>query len=111
MFGWNTSNEEDDSEDFEAIIPGRILFFVDLSAVNNHQQYDPGLYAVVQSLQKAPTRIPFTRLLSKGVMKPGFHFHLCHVDSIVDTVFVFPNVGSPNEFLIASPPKDWPSLL
>ena len=107
-FDWVNGTESDSSEESSLAIPGRILFFADFTTISTHPHYEPGLYAVVQSLAREPSQITGTNLLRKGFMIPGFHFNICHVDSIADVAFVIPNVGCPNEYYILLPPQSWP---
>jgi hypothetical protein len=106
LFSWKL----DDESETNSNIPGRILFFLDLTSVKNHPHYDSGLYAVVQSLTGEPTRVAGSRLLRKGVMRNGLHYHVCHVDSIVDVCFVVRNIGISNEYIVLSSPSQWPQL-
>jgi len=115
LFKWNSddssvSDQSLDSADDTIDIPGRILFFLDATAMANHPDYEPGLYAVTQSLLKKPTSCGRRSFLSKGSMSPKVTFVVCHVDSIVDVSFVIPNIGAPNEYLVLQSPVHWPEL-
>jgi len=97
---------DDNTED----IPGRILFFFDARKMKNHPHYDPGLYAIIQSLTKKPTGFGKKSFIGRGTVNPRVTFQVCHVDSIVDVAFLIPNIGLPNEYLVLKPPVHWADI-
>ncbi len=107
LFRWSNDNDEDEDSNDLIDIPAKILFFVDLSAVHDHPEYEPGHYAVVQSFTSVSTSISGYSIVRQGNVNPRTLFHLCHVDSIVDVLFVVPNSGSTNHFFVVSPPSTW----
>ena len=111
LFRWSSEDNDDEDDSEELIdIPARILFFVDLSTVLDHSDYEPGHYAVVQSFISVPTALAgYSIAGQQGHINPRTMFHLCHVDSIVDVLFVVPNNGSVNHFFVVSPPSNWSS--
>ena len=116
FFSWdNESTESPDdgsSEDSAkcSVIPAKILFFFDGRELVDHPEYDAGLYAVVVSLAALSSRVAGSKILSKGRDASGNSYLLAPVDSIVNTALVVPNIGVPNEYLVVSPPADWPSM-
>jgi len=91
-------------------IPGRIYFFLDATnMVTEHPEYEPGLYAIIESLDKTPTSVPGSKIVKRSsISRPG-RFHVCHTDTIVSVAFVIPNIGFENEYYIIDPPSDWPA--
>jgi hypothetical protein len=92
-------------------IPGQIQFFLDFREVNDHPDFDSGLYAIINSMIRTPTIIPRCKLLRKTSMKNGFHFNVCDVETIVDVAFVIPNAGVLGDYFVLRPPKQWSELI
>jgi hypothetical protein len=100
LFQWSKNDLVD-------IIPARILFFLDLTSIRNHPDYDPGLYAVVESLTKVPVTYGQSKILKHMSMNERQRIQICHVDTIVDVAFVIPNFGVTDDYLIVNSPSSW----
>jgi hypothetical protein len=110
FFQWSRDSDSPNMETVEETIPARILFFLDLSSLLNHPEYDPGLYAVVESLSKVPVSFGQSKILKRMSMNERLRIQICHVDTIVDIAFVIPHFGVPDDFLIVGSPSSWRNL-
>jgi hypothetical protein len=110
-FQWTKDGSNDDSSSESSVsveVPAKILFFADLSNIEHHPNYKPGLYAVVKSMTKEPVSVPGSKLLKRMSTNPRISFNLCDVESIVDVAFVIENIGLQNDFFIVESPTVWP---
>jgi hypothetical protein len=106
------SNDGDDSDASSGNedVPGKILFFVDLTSVTNHPDYKPDKYVVVESFLTYPKKVKGSSIIYKGQVNPHALFELAWVDSIVDVAFVIPNLGMPDNYYVVLPPCEWRTL-
>jgi hypothetical protein len=93
-------------------IPGKIWFFLDARQMTTNEDYDPGLYAVVQSLEHSPVCVKGSNrsnILKVSRLTDTVSYSVCSTESIVDVAFVIPNIGGTNEHYVIDPPSDWSS--
>ena len=96
-------------------IHGQIQFFIDLRNINeNAHDLEPGLYAVIQSLEDESKPIARSLLLSSGRLMLDEQgdpwYDVASVDTIYAEAFVIPNLGGDeDEVLIATAISEWPA--
>ena len=108
-FKWESENQT------VSEYPGMIYFFCDLRQINvhprTHNNFEPGIYAVIHSMHNIPTFVNQSRLLRKGNLSTRSIFEICDVESLSKPAFVVNNIGVINTYIIIPDRKSWSSIL